>query len=168
MPRFLGTLGKIALAGGSVIVIASVGLLVALNVSPRPFAWIVERQFAAGVGVEPVIPPLYHDLSPEVRIERDIEYPSQFGSNRLDVFSPTMPTAFITDGNAGSFEADARKLEAGLIAEGVVMESLYYAPGHGTIGHEYQFDFSIPESMECLEKTLEFLGRVAATDSVRG
>ena len=70
------------------------------------------------------------------------------------------PAAFITDGNAGSFEPDARKLEAKLKEKGVYIDSLYYPTAYGKIGHEYQFDFSIPESMECYNRTLAFLDKI--------
>jgi hypothetical protein len=32
----------------------------------------------------------------------------------------------------------------------------------GTVGHEYQFDFAIPESMESYHRTLAFLAKVTA------
>jgi acetyl esterase/lipase len=48
----------------------------------------VRRQFGTGIGVNTVTPANYHELSEKVRVEKDIEYPSRFKSNRLDVFSP--------------------------------------------------------------------------------
>jgi hypothetical protein len=66
--------------------------------------------------------------------------------------TPDYPAAFITDGNDGSFEPDARKLEAQLKAKGVYVDALYYLTAHGKIGHEYQFDFSIPESMNAISE----------------
>jgi acetyl esterase/lipase len=74
--------------------------------------------------------------------------------------TPEYPPAFITDGNSGSFEGDARKLEARLRENGVYVDSLYYRVDHGKIGHEYQFNFSIPESMECYNRTLAFLDKL--------
>jgi acetyl esterase/lipase len=338
MSRFLRTIAKIILAIVGLAVILIGGMLVAVNVSPKPFAWYVQRQFSTGIGVEPVTPAIYRELSQNVRAEKDIEYPSRFKNNRLDVFSPkdasgplptilwthgggfvggdkagietwaTMiaakgytvvsinyelapqnhypspiiqlgevyeflkrepqrfpttdlhrliiggdsagaqiasqftalqtnaelarsmrlgavvpkehllaailycgpydlrglydseswfgrffvrqigwayfgirdwrdtpqaaqastvenvtsdyPAAFITDGNDGSFEPDARKLEAKLKENGVYVDSLYYPAEHGKMGHEYQFDFSIPESLECYNRTLAFLDKV--------
>lgn len=317
-------------------------LVVAVNVSPRPFAWYIQQQFSNGVGIEPVVPPLYSELSQNVRIEKDIEYLSQFKSNSLDIFSPlgttsplptiiwvhgggfiggdksgietwaTMiaakgytvvsinyelapqshypgpiiqlgevyaflkngsqrfptvdlqrliiggdsagaqiasqfvalqtnpalsasmemeavipeddliaailfcgpydlvnlydaeswfgrffvrqlgwayfglrswrdspqasqastirnavsgyPGTFITDGNSGSFEQDAKRLESALKVNGVYTDSLYYPLEHGIIGHEYQFDFSLAESLEAYDRTLAFLEKVTTAE----
>lgn len=325
----------VALLVLSVIMIASVA--VAVNVSPKPFASLVRRQFSGGVGGN-IKPAIYQELSPKVQIKRDIEYPSRFKSNRLDVFSPKdasaplptviwthgggfvggdkadietwatliaangytvvsinyelaphrnypgpiiqlgevyeflkheqqrfptvdlhrlifggdsagaqvasqftalqtnlqlaksmqmtavvpkedllavvlycgpydlkglydggswfgrffirqmgwayfgirdwrdttqaaqaatiqqvtkdFPPTFITDGNQGSFEADARKLEAAIKEKGAYVDSLYYPAERVKLGHEYQFDFSLPESIECLNRTLVFLSKV--------
>ncbi len=314
------------------------GLLLAVNVSPIPFASYVRRQFAEGVGVKLVTPAIYHELSQKVRAGQEIEYTSRFRSNQLDLFSPrdatgplptiiwihgggfvggdkagirtwaTMvaakgytivsinyerawenhypgpliqlgevysflrrerfptvdlhhlitsgdsagaqiasqftalqvnpelassmkvpavipkgdligsilycgpydlrslydspswfgrflvrqlgwayfgirhwrdtpqaaqasviawvtadfPATFMSDGNDGSFEAHARKLEAKLKQRAVSVDSLYYPAEHKKIGHEYQFDFSIPESMECYNRTVAFLERITA------
>ncbi len=338
MSRFLRTIAKIILAVLGLAVILVAGVFVAVNVSPKPFAWYVRRQFATGVGVKPVTPAIYGELSRKVHAEKDVEYPSRFRNNRLDVFSPkdatdplptilwthgggfvggdkagietwaTMiaakgytvvsinyelawqnhypgpiiqlgkayellkrepqrfptadlhrliiggdsagaqiasqftawqtnavlarsmqlgavvpkedliavilycgpydlkslydsegwfgrflirqlgwayfnlrdwrdspqasqastvehvtpdyPAAFITDGNSGSFERDARKLAGRLKENGVYVDSLDYPAEQRTIGHEYQFDFSIPESIECYNRTLAFLDKV--------
>jgi hypothetical protein len=53
--------------------------------------------------------------------------------------TPDYPATFITDGNDGSFEPDARKLEAKLKESGVYVDSLYYPAEHGKLGREYQF-----------------------------
>lgn len=114
--------------GPAVILIG--GAFVAVNVNPRPFAWFVERQFAEGIGVEPITPAIYTELSQNVRVERDIER------------------------HAGRFRA---------VQEiGIYTDSLYYPVEHGTIGHEYQFDFAIPESMESYHRTSDFLAKVTA------
>lgn len=314
------------------------GLAVAVNVSPKPFAWYIQHQFSNGVGIEPIIPPLYNELHDNVRVERDIIYPSIYGSNSLDIFSPleadfplptiiwvhgggfiggdksgietwaTMiaakgytvvsinyelapqnhhpgpiiqlaevyaflgnesqrfsavdlqrliiggdsagaqmasqfvalqtnpalaasmgieavipddnliaailfcgpydlvslydagswfgsffvrqigwayfgfrswgdspqalqastirnvtsgyPSTFITDGNSGSFEGDAKRLEATLLENGVYVDSLYYPLEYGIIRHEYQFDFSLFEAIEAYDRTIAFLERI--------
>ena len=327
-------MARIILAVTGLAVILIVGVLVAVNVSPKPFALYAQRQFAKGAAVLSLVKPvIYHELSQTVRAEKDIEYPSRFKNNRLDIFSPkdasgplptilwthgggfvggdkadietwaTMiaakgytvvsinyerapqnhypspimqlgevyeflkrepqrfstidvhrliiggdsagaqiasqftalqtnaelarsmqlgavvpkedllavilycgpyglrglynkdfvvrqigwayfgirdwrdtlqvaqastvenvttdhPAAFITDGNDGSFELDARNLEAKLRENGVYVDSLYYPTEYGKVGHQYQFDFSIPESMECYNRTLAFLDKV--------
>jgi acetyl esterase/lipase len=340
MSRLFRTVVRIIFAVLGLAVIVIGGVFVAVNVSPIPFAWYVRKEFGTGVGVEPVTPAIYRELSQKIRVEKDIEYPSQLSRNRLDVFSPkdvtgphptilwphgggfvggdkagletwaTMipargytivsinyalapdnlypgpiiqlgevyeflkrdpqrfptvdlhrliiggdsagaqiasqftalqtnaelarsmplgavvpkedliavilycgpydlrslynsgswfgrffvrqigwayfgirhwrdtpqaaqastvdhmtpdyPATFITDGNSGSFEPDARKLEAKLKENGVYVDSLYYPVEHGKLGHEYQLDFSIPESIECYNRTLAFLDKVTA------
>jgi acetyl esterase len=108
MSRFLRTFAKIVLGVLALAIILIGGVLVAVNVSPRPFAWYVRQQFSGGVGVEPVTPPIYHELTEKVRVEKDIEYPSRFKRNRLDLFSPKdatgpLPTILWTHG--GGFVA---------------------------------------------------------------
>jgi acetyl esterase/lipase len=318
------------------------GVAVAVNVSPRPFAWFIRRQFSGGIGPNAVTPAVYDELRQKVRAERDVQYPSKLVNNQLDVFSPkdlsnslatiiwthggafvggdkddivtwsTMmaakgytvvsinyalapaqhypgpiiqlgeayeflksnrqrfptinlhrlviggdsagaqiasqfaavqtnaelarsmevgavipkeellavvlycgpydlkglydlsgswffrffvrqlgwayfgirnwrdspqaeeastvenvatdyPPTFLTDGNYGSFQRDAKELEAKLRERNVYVDSLYFSPEHGKFGHEYQFDFSTPESMECFERTLAFLAKVTVS-----
>lgn len=330
----------IFLAIAGLLVVAVAGVLIAVNVSPKPFAWFLNRQFATGVGIKMVLPPLYQELRGGVRVAKDIEYPSRLRDNRLDVFSPAgatgptptilwvhgggfiggdksgvetwatlvaargytvvsinyalapashypgplvqiaeawefiegaaarfpsvdphhlilggdsagaqlavqfvalqlnpalrqsmqltpvlrrqdllgvvlycgpydlrglydaptwfgrffvrqlgwayfgirdwkdtpqaqqasvtasvttdFPPAFITDGNSGSFEGDARRLETSLRAAGVRVDSLYYPISHGRLGHEYQFDYSLPEALESYQRTLAFLAAVTS------
>lgn len=340
MGRLPGIIARFVLTLTGLAVVLAIGVGVAVNVSPKPFAWYVKRQFSTGIGIKPVTPPLYRELGPRVRVERDIEYPSRFGDNRLDVFvpkdadgplptilwihgggfiggdkdgietwatmvaakgyavvsinyelaphnhypgpviqfgdayeflkresqrfpaidphrlivggdsagaqiasqfaavqtnpalaklmrlepvvaqgdligavlycgpydlrglydtksrfsrffvrqvgwtyfdvrdwrdtpqaaqatmidhvTPAYPPTFVTDGNSGSFEADAKQLEAKLKANGVPVDSLYYPIEHGMIGHEYQFDYALPESIEAYGRTLDFLTRITA------
>ncbi len=334
MKRFFKIIG--AIAGVIVLLIAAV--VIAVNTSPRPVAWLTNWQFSDGIGDPNVFPPVYHELSEKVKIEKDIEYPSKFTSNRLDIYSPiddngpvptilwihgggyvggdksdigkwativsaegytvisinyalapdvhyptpliqtgeayefikqnpgrfpaadihrliiggdsagaqlasqfialqtnpelagsmqikpvvpredlhgvilycgpydlrglhdsgtwlgqffvrqmgwsyfgvrnwrdisqaaqastpgnvtaAYPPTFITDGNVASFEPDAKKLELALKEKGVYVDSLYYPIEHGKLGHEYQFDYSLPESMEAYRRTLAFLKKI--------
>jgi acetyl esterase/lipase len=335
---------NVALVAAALALLLVVGLIVAVNVSPRPFAWYVNRQFANGVGVTQVTPAIYTDLSQNVRVQKDIDYPSRHKDNRLDFFSPkdatdpvptilwihgggyvggdkagletwatmiaakgytvisidyelaprvhypspliqlgeayefvkanpqrfptvdlhrlilggdsagaqlasqfiamqtnaelaksmqspaiirekdiiavilycgpydfpslydseswfgrflvrqvgwayfgirdwrdtpqamqastvehvtrNFPPTFITDGNTGSFEADAQKLEARLKENGVYVDSLFYPVEHGKLNHEYQLDFSIRKSIECYNRTLVFLVKVTLSNPV--
>ncbi len=339
MKRMLQVLTRVVLGILGLVAILIAGAMIAVNVSPRPFAAVVNKAFATGVGIPLVTPPLYHELAGKVRVEKDIEYPSRLRGNRLDVFSPReaagstptilwvhgggfiggdksavetwatlvaargytvvsinyalapasrypgplaqlaeayqfisssaarwptvdahrliiggdsagaqiaaqfialqlnaqlqqsmhmapvlrrqdllgmvlycgpydlrglyeaptvfgrffvrqlgwayfgmrhwkdapqafqasvlrsvtadFPPVFITDGNTGSFEGDARKLEENLRMAGVRVDALYYPLSHGKLGHEYQFDYSLPEAMESQERTLAFLASVS-------
>jgi acetyl esterase/lipase len=87
--------------------------------------------------------------------------PQAAQARTVDHVTPDYPPVFITDGNTGSFEADARNLEARLRENGVHVDSLFHPLENGSLGHEYQFDFSKPEAMECFYRTLAFLERVS-------
>jgi acetyl esterase/lipase len=78
-------------------------------------------------------------------------------ASTVEHVTPGYPPTFITDGNTGSFEGDARKLEAKLKENGVYVVSLYYPVEHAKLNHEYQLDYSIPESIECYNRTLALL-----------
>lgn len=70
------------------------------------------------------------------------------------------PPVFLTDGNTGSFEPQARLLEQALRAKGVRVESLYFPLSEGSVAHEYQFDFTKPQADVCFDRTLDFLDSV--------
>jgi len=84
-------------------------------------------------------------------------------ASTVEQITPGYPPTFITEGNTRSFETDSRKLEAKLKQNGVYVDSLYYPVEHGKLNHEYQFDFSIPESIECYDRTLAFLTKITAS-----
>lgn len=86
--------------------------------------------------------------------------PQAMQASTVEHVTPSYPPTFITDGNTGSFEGDARKLEARLKENGVYVDSLYYPVEHRKLNHEYQFDFSTPESIECYNRTLAFLAKI--------
>ena len=79
---------KFALGAVGIIVVAVIASIVAVNVSPRPFAWLTKKMFEGGVGKEPADMPLYREMTAKVAAEREIEYPSTSSANRLDVFRP--------------------------------------------------------------------------------
>jgi acetyl esterase/lipase len=84
-------------------------------------------------------------------------------ASTVEQITPGYPPTFITEGNTRSFETDSRKLEAKLKQNGVYVDSLYYPVEHGKLNHEYQFDFSIPESIACYHRTLVFLTKITAS-----
>jgi acetyl esterase/lipase len=90
---------------------------------------------------------------------RDIPQASQAAT--VSHVTSDFPPTFITDGNSGSFEDDAKTLEAKIRESGVYVESLYYSPDQAKLPHEYQFDFSRPEAVECLNRTVAFLRNIS-------
>ena len=67
------------------------------------------------------------------------------------------PPAFITDGNTGSFEAHARKLETALLLQDVSVESYFIPLEAEAAMHEYQFKMNTPAGWEAFAKALRFL-----------
>ena len=67
------------------------------------------------------------------------------------------PPCFITDGNTGSFERDAKELEASLLDVGVEGESFYIDVNTEKASHEYQFVMDSPAAVEALKRSLCFL-----------
>lgn len=76
----------------------------------------------------------------------------------VDYVSSGFPRAYIVDGNYFSFPTHARELYGRLRNDGVdATLSLY--PNKPKLPHEFQFDFSHPESYDVWNKTLKFLGQ---------
>ena len=66
------------------------------------------------------------------------------------------PPSFITDANAGSFEAQARALVGALEDQGVFVTTHYVPEGQDTI-HEYQFLMDTQPAIDCFSALLAFL-----------
>lgn len=75
------------------------------------------------------------------------------------------PATFITVGNGDPLAPQSMALAEALQGEGVSVDTLFYpAPYRPKLGHEYQFDFSLPEAREAFARTRAFLReRLAAT-----
>lgn len=72
--------------------------------------------------------------------------------------TPAFPPAFITVGNGDPLAEQSYALANELKARGVGVETLFFPPSHApSLGHEYQFDLSRPESRQALERTRSFL-----------
>jgi acetyl esterase/lipase len=74
----------------------------------------------------------------------------------VDHLSDAFPRSYIVDGNYFSFPKHARALISGLEGQGVSVTSSLY-PDKPELPHEFQFDFSHPESYEVWKQTLAFL-----------
>lgn len=75
------------------------------------------------------------------------------------------PPAFITVGNDDPLASQSVALAEALQQQGVSVDALFYPASHRpALGHEYQFDFSLPESREAFARTRAFLStHLAAT-----
>lgn len=71
--------------------------------------------------------------------------------------SERFPPTYVTDGNTGSFESQARVLLAALEAHGVPTASRFFDPEEQVIHHEYQFFLDEDTALVALGDTLSFL-----------
>lgn len=71
--------------------------------------------------------------------------------------SEQYPPVFITDGTVGSFAVQAQALIAEPEEKHIPYEANLYDPQLHSLPHEYQFDYSLPQAEENLERTLAFL-----------
>ncbi|WEV60737.1 alpha/beta hydrolase [Streptococcaceae bacterium ESL0729] len=69
-----------------------------------------------------------------------------------------VPT-YITDGNYYSFEDQGISLQERLTQLGIANDSLFFTSSSQTIGHEYQFDYSTSEAIECFKQTEAFINK---------
>jgi acetyl esterase/lipase len=74
----------------------------------------------------------------------------------VDHISAQFPPSYIVDGNYFSFPKHARALIHSLRDQGVSVSSSLY-PNDPDLPHEFQFDFSHPQSYEVWKQTLKFL-----------
>lgn len=70
------------------------------------------------------------------------------------------PSAFLTDGNTGSFEAQGKALVEALRSAGARTDSLFFPLEAGQVNHEYQFQMDGPEGRRCYDRVLAFLEEV--------
>jgi acetyl esterase/lipase len=74
------------------------------------------------------------------------------------------PPAFVTAGNADLLQGQSRALAARLEAEGVDVETLFFASDHEPpLPHEYQFDLDGADGQLALERLVAFFGRCTAS-----
>jgi len=67
------------------------------------------------------------------------------------------PPAYITDGNAYSFQDQGISFKNKLRTLSVPVKGLFFNKSKQEISHEYQFDYSTPEAKDCYSQTLSFI-----------
>lgn len=75
----------------------------------------------------------------------------------LSVVSGDFPPTFITDGNTGSFEAQAKVFAKLLKSQGTTVTTAFYPTSEAKLGHEYQFDMTLPQSQQTFKALVTFL-----------
>ncbi len=71
--------------------------------------------------------------------------------------TPDFPPTYITDGNSFSFQDQGIAFEKKLQELKIPVRGLFYKESKKEISHEYQFDYSLQESKECYQQTLDFV-----------
>jgi len=78
----------------------------------------------------------------------------------VDHVTPAFPPTFVTVGNADPLAPHTVSLVDALRAQGVRVETACFAEDHRpALEHEYQFDLSLADARETLEKIVEFARR---------
>ena len=81
-------------------------------------------------------------------------------AEQLDLFAHItrdFPPTFLTDGNARSFEPQARAMQRALETHNVIHQTLFFTEKDGQIPHEYQFSQNKKSAQQCMENTIRFL-----------
>lgn len=79
------------------------------------------------------------------------------GANIIDNVNGSYPPVYITDGNTVSFQAHAEELIEQLENEQVPVTSTFFPVEEAELRHQYQFRFSLPQSVENYEALSTFL-----------
>ncbi|MCV7209874.1 alpha/beta hydrolase [Mycolicibacterium canariasense] len=67
------------------------------------------------------------------------------------------PPAFITVGDDDPFEGQSKEFAEALAAHGVRADTLFWTGSGAGLGHEYQFDYRLPQAQAALRPTLKYL-----------
>jgi acetyl esterase/lipase len=71
--------------------------------------------------------------------------------------TPQYPPTFLSDGDADAFRFQAAELASVLRRNAVPLTTLFWTGTGDHLGHEYQFNFNLPEARTAFQRTLGFL-----------
>ncbi|EOF60981.1 esterase [Enterococcus hirae EnGen0127] len=80
-----------------------------------------------------------------------------YQASLVDQVSKDFPPTYITDGNAYSFQDQGIAFANKLKELDVPVDELFYKDQKKEISHEYQFNYTLPESKTCYEQTERFI-----------
>ena len=96
----------------------------------------------------------------------DRDWASYPGIDQLSTVSQataSYPPTFLSAGDADPFQSQAMELATDLKRRGVPLTTLFWAGTGDHLGHEYQFNFSLPQARTAFQRTLAFLAATTAT-----
>ena len=91
------------------------------------------------------------------------DYPQIDALSTTETATSAFPPTFLSVGDADPFRTQATELAATLQSRGVPVTTLFWNGTGDGLGHEYQFDFSLPQAQTALDSTLDFLGSLEGT-----
>lgn len=110
--------------------VISVATIMAFNLSYKPAAYLVNKLFEGGVAVTPTN---YLGILENVNVEKDLEYPSSYKDNQLDIISPknkdeNTPVIFWVHGGAfvGGDKSDVLEYAVQIANQGYSIVSINY------------------------------------------
>lgn len=86
-----------------------------------------------------------------------LRYPGIDQMSTTSTATSAYPASFLSVGNADPFRTQEAELAAALRRKSVPVTTLTWTGTGDHLGHEYQFDFALPQARTAFDKTVEFL-----------
>lgn len=85
------------------------------------------------------------------------EYADISALSTVATATPAFPPTFISVGDADPFRVQGSELATALKSRGVPVTTLFWNGTGDNLGHEYQFDFDLPQATTAFNRTLDFI-----------
>ncbi|HEY4267612.1 MAG TPA: alpha/beta hydrolase [Galbitalea sp.] len=86
-----------------------------------------------------------------------LSYPAVDSLSTTEQATTAYPPTFISVGDKDPFRFQARELAAALRKQSVPVTTLFWTGTGASLGHEYQFDFDLPDAATAFDKTIAFM-----------
>jgi acetyl esterase/lipase len=93
------------------------------------------------------------------------DWPAYPGLGQLSTVSQvtaSYPPTFLSVGDADPFQSQGEELAAALKRQAVPLTTLFWTGTGDHLGHEYQFNFTLPQARAAFTRTLAFLAAATA------
>ncbi len=88
-----------------------------------------------------------------------LSYPASGNLSTVDQVTAAYPPTFISVGDADPFSSQASELASSLRGRSVPVDTLFWTGTGDGLGHEYQFDFTLPQARTAFERVTAFLSQ---------